>query len=88
MPESERGTDRLGRRARRFLSPSQKDEIWLQLVRQETTIAEAAERLEDHAPGGHPVHGLLDWEVAEIVALFQRWGESDRSHRKLAHRGS
>jgi transposase len=46
MPESERGTERLGRRARRFLSPSQKDEIWLQLVRQETTIAEAADRLE------------------------------------------
>ena len=32
-----------GRRGRkRFLSPSQKYEIWLQLVRQELTIAEAA----------------------------------------------
>jgi transposase len=30
------------RRAKRFLTPSQKYEIWLQLVRQETTIAEAA----------------------------------------------
>src|ERR687897_2760793 len=46
MTEPERGTDRLGRRAKRFLSPSQKYEIWLQLVRQETTIAEAADRLE------------------------------------------
>jgi transposase len=46
MPEHERGTDRLGRRAKRFLSPSQKYEVWLQLVRQETTISEAADRLE------------------------------------------
>ena len=46
MTELERGTDRLGRRAKRFLSPSQKYEIWLQLVRQETTISEAADRFE------------------------------------------
>lgn len=42
MSEMTRGTDRVGRRAKRFLSPSQKYEIWLQLVRQEVTIAEAA----------------------------------------------
>ena len=42
----QRGTDRIGRRAKRFLSPSQKYEIWLQLVRQETTISEAADRFE------------------------------------------
>ena len=42
MTEVGRGTDRAGRRAKRFLSPSQKYEIWLQLVRQEVTIAEAA----------------------------------------------
>ena len=30
------------RRAKRFLSPSQKYEIWLQLVRQEATVAEVA----------------------------------------------
>jgi transposase len=42
MSESERGTDRAGRRAKRFLFVSQKYEIWLQLVRQEVTIAEAA----------------------------------------------
>jgi len=48
----------------------------------------AAGELEDHAPGGSPMHGLLDWEVAEIVRLFEEWGEVDRSHRKLAHRGS
>ena len=44
MSDSSRGTDRLGRRAKRFLTPSQKYEIWLQLVRGETTIGEAADR--------------------------------------------
>jgi transposase len=46
MPDPQRGTDRIGRRAKRFLAPSQKYEIWLQLVRGETTISEAADRLE------------------------------------------
>src|SRR5918994_3360294 len=45
MSDSSRGSDRLGRRAKRFLTPLQKYEIWLQLVRQETTIAEAADRV-------------------------------------------
>jgi transposase len=44
MTEHERGSDRLGRRAKWFLTPLQKYEIWLQLVRGETTIAEAADR--------------------------------------------
>jgi putative transposase len=48
----------------------------------------ATDALADQAPGGSPMHGLLDWEVAEIVRLFNEWGEVDRSHRKLAHRGS
>lgn len=47
----------------------------------------ATDRLED-AAGGNPVHGLLDWERAAIVELFEAWGGVDRSHRKLAHRGS
>ncbi|MGH3884115.1 MAG: hypothetical protein ACRDRC_12040 [Pseudonocardiaceae bacterium] len=42
MFELDRGSDRAGRRWKRFLSPSQKYEIWLQLVGQEVTIAEAA----------------------------------------------
>ncbi len=42
MSEVDRGTDRAGRRGKRFLSPSQKYEIWLQLIRGEVTIAEAA----------------------------------------------
>jgi putative transposase len=48
----------------------------------------AADQLADLPPGGGAVHGLLDEEVAEIIALFHQWGEVDRSHRKLAHRGS
>src|SRR5512133_35182 len=44
MTDLERGTDRLGRRAKRFLTPLQKYEIWLQLVRGETTVGEAADR--------------------------------------------
>jgi putative transposase len=44
--------------------------------------------LADQPPGGHPVHGILPGEVREIVALFHDWGQVDRSHRKLAHRGS
>jgi len=42
MSELDHGSDRAGRRSKRFLSPSLKYEIWLQLVRQEVTIAEAA----------------------------------------------
>jgi transposase InsO family protein len=44
--------------------------------------------LDDRSPGGSPLHGILDDEIAEIVALYHEWGETDRSHRKLAHRGS
>ena len=42
MSEIDRGIDGVGRRAKRLLSRSQKYEIWLQLVRQEATIAEVA----------------------------------------------
>lgn len=47
-----------------------------------------AGQLEDLSPGGNPVHGLLGWEEAEVLALFEEWGPVDFSHRKLAHRGS
>jgi hypothetical protein len=47
-----------------------------------------AGRLDDAAPGGHPLHGLLPGERTAILALYEQWGEIDRSHRKLAHRGS
>ena len=44
--------------------------------------------LVDRAPGGHPVHALLPEEIAAILDIAERWGTVDRSHRKLAHRGS
>jgi transposase InsO family protein len=44
--------------------------------------------LEDRDPGGGAVHGLLSWEEAEILDLIEEWGQVDRSHRKIAHRGS
>jgi transposase InsO family protein len=34
------------------------------------------------------VHGLRPAEVTAILELFEAWGDVDRSHRKLAHRGS
>jgi putative transposase len=45
-------------------------------------------QLGDARPGGNAIHGLLSWEEAEILALFEEWGPVDFSHRKLAHRGS
>jgi len=44
--------------------------------------------LEDRDPGGGAVHGILDWEERAILDLIEQWGVVDRSHRKLAHRGS
>jgi helix-turn-helix protein len=44
MTQQDPGRDRLGRRAKRFLSPSQKYELWLQLVTGELSQSEAAER--------------------------------------------
>ena len=51
-------------------------------------VRRGADRLDDAVAGGHAVHGLLADEEAAIVAIFEQWGEIDRSHRKLAHRGS
>lgn len=44
--------------------------------------------LVDRAPGGQPMHALLPEEIAAILDVAERWGTVDRSHRKLAHRGS
>lgn len=44
--------------------------------------------LVDQAPGGGAIHGLLDYEREAILELFEGWADVDRSHRKLAHRGS
>ena len=48
----------------------------------------AADRLADLPCGGGAVHGLLDAERAAIIELFEAWADIDRSHRKLASRGS
>ena len=39
-------------------------------------------------PGGAAVHALLAQEVDAILEIAEQWGPTDRSHRKLAHRGS
>jgi putative transposase len=44
--------------------------------------------LADLPPGGNPMGGLLEEEKAEILRVFDEWSDTDRSHRKLAHRGS
>ncbi len=49
----------------------------------------AAGRLEDARPGPEqPLHALLPAEREAILKVAAEWGEVDRSHRKLAHRGS
>ena len=35
--------------------------------------------LEDRAPGGGAVHGILDWEEQAILDLIETWGPVDRS---------
>src|SRR5664279_5925271 len=42
MDEEGRSRDRAGRRSKRFLTPMQKYEIYLQVIRSEVTMAEAA----------------------------------------------
>jgi putative transposase len=54
---------------------------WRQRLRETGT-------LEDGHPGGGAVHGILEWEEQAILDLIETWGWVDRSHRKLAHRGS
>ena len=54
-------------------------ELELGEVRAHRWIARRARgRLADKTPGGSPMHGLLDAEAAEILALFDEWGETDR----------
>ncbi len=47
-----------------------------------------AGRLADGKPGGGPLHAILAEESEAILALFEEWCQVDRSHRKLARRGS
>jgi putative transposase len=49
--------------------------------------AASADNLVDKT-GRHPVHGITPDEEVEILAVTAEWKQVDRSHRKLAHRGS
>ena len=49
---------------------------------------DGGEDLGECSPAGNSIHALLGWEVEAILALAEQWGPVDRSHRKLAHRGS
>jgi putative transposase len=42
--------------------------------------------LDDRAPAGNPIHGLIPDEEDAIIELLDTWGPVDLSHRKLAHR--
>lgn len=70
------------RRACRYLELSQR-----RLERWQHRIVSGV-GLDDHSSGGNPVHGITPAEEAEIVAVFSEWSDIDRSHRKLAYRGS
>ncbi len=61
--------------------PDSRAHHWRQRLRETGT-------LKDGRPGGGAVHGLLAWEEQAILDLIESWGWVDRSHRKLAHRGS
>ena len=78
----EHGWDR--RRACRLLGLDERRELrWRTRM-----VRGGLDGLVDQSPGGAPLHSLLDYEREAIVELFEAWGEVDRSHRKLAHRGS
>jgi hypothetical protein len=47
-----------------------------------------ARTLEDRRPGGGALHAITAAQEAAIIAVFEAHGLTDRSHRKLAHRGS
>ena len=78
----EHGWDR--RRACRLLDLDERRELRWRTRLEDSGI----DGLADQPPGGAPIHGLLDYEREAIIELFEAWGEVDRSHRKLAHRGS
>ena len=63
------------------ISPTSARHRWRQRLRDTGTLV-------DRDAGGGAVHGLLAWEEQAILDLIETWGPVDRSHRKLAHRGS
>lgn len=77
MPAKNAGTESRRQPAKRMLSPSQKYEIWLQLVRQESTVAEVAWAQQDR-----PVDDDADQAGRQggraRVGGVQVWGEAAR----------
>jgi hypothetical protein len=78
VTEHERGTDRLGRRAKRFLTPLQKYEIWLQL--QLAVLVDPGVGAFDHSPAAYldrcwllaPVHRTCAGDLAAAGRLGAR----------------
>lgn len=63
-------------------------DVKIRRVRRWRRLRAEGRSLDDARPGGNPLHGILEWEEAEILALHEEFGAIDGSHRKLAHRGS
>ena len=68
MTEKDVGTDSEGRRRKRFLTPQEKYEIWLRLLRKEATIAEAAT-----GAGVDPATVMKLREVAKQIVHSMPW---------------
>ncbi len=76
MTDPARGTDRGGRRSKRFLTPLQKYEIFLQLVRQEVTMAEAAEQWQVHCST------IMRIRTVAKEGISRHWQGRDRGGRR------
>jgi transposase-like protein len=90
MPTSRPTTPVPGRKPRKRLAPSEKYEIFVQVLTSQATQREAADKFGvDRSAVVHicrtAKQGALDALSASVPG---RPGQSLRSHRKLAHRGS
>jgi hypothetical protein len=74
--QQDSGRDRLGRRAKRFLSPRQKYELWLQLVNGELSQSEAAERF--GIDRSTVMRQGLAWARRRRIAYHRRHGKETR----------
>ena len=75
MDEEGRSKDRAGRRPKRFLTPMQKYEIYLQVIRGEVTMAEAA------AAAGVDRTTVVRIRRSPRTGLCRRWPSPDRASR-------
>ncbi len=77
VTEKDQGTDSAGRRRKRFLTPQEKYEIWLRLLRKEATIAEAASKA-----GVDPATVMKLREVAKQACASCCWREKGAGTRR------